>query len=413
MTKKVVVTGLGAISSLGNDIENIWGNLLKGEIGIEKINHFDTTNFETKIAGTVKNFNVLNYVKDKLIKKLDLFIQYGVAAGIQAIEDANINNYKKIKREKIGVIIGSGIGGLISIEKNYLTLLNTGPKKINPSFIPNCIINTISGYISKLYNFTGPSFAISNACATGGYTISIAEQLIKNNRAKIIIAGGAEYASIPLVIGGFNALNALSKNTDPKKASRPWDIKRNGFVISDGAACLVLEEYEHAMSRNCKIYAEIAGTYINNDAYHIISPHPTGEGSYLCMKNALKKAKIKISDLDYINAHATSTKKGDISEGKAIENLTKKTAKNIIISSTKSQTGHLLGASGAIEAIITILCIKNKIILSNKNLDYIDSEFKNINLITKNVKKNINYAMSNSFGFGGTNSSIIIKNLQK
>jgi len=410
MKKRVVVTGLGVISSLGNNIKDTWENIKKGKIGIYEINHFDTSKYETKIAGTVKNFCINDFIQKKLVKKFDPFIQYGLAAGIQAIEDAGINN-NKINKDKVGIIIGSGIGGLTSMEKNHKALIKYGPNKIQPMFIPNCIINTVSGYLSIIYNFTGPNIAISNACATGGHAICIGKQLISENKAKIIIAGGTENASTPLAISGFSSIKALSKNKNPKTASRPWDINRDGFVISDGAACIVLEEYEHALKRNSNIYAEIVGTSMNSDAYHIISPHPKGTGTYKCMKNALKDAKIKTHDLDYINAHATSTKQGDISEGLAITNLLKKEKKNIIVSSTKSMTGHMLGASGSIETIFTILSLKEQIIIANKNLNNIDPECIKLNLITKNQKKNIQYAMSNSFGFGGTNSSIIIKKL--
>lgn len=409
MAKRVLITGLGVISSLGMNIYDFWENIKNGEIGISEIKHFDTKNLETKIAGNIENFNITDFVKKKITKKFDKFIQYGLAASIQAIDDSKINENSKINKNNVGIIIGSGIGGLLSVGNNKFFLKNGCFDKVKPNFISNCIISTVSGYLAILYKFDGPNISVSNACATGAYSIYLGEQLIKNNKAKIIIAGGTESAITPLAINGFSAIKALSKNRDPKTASRPWDRDRDGFVISDGSACLILEEYEHAIKRNAKIYAEIAGSYINNDLYHIISPHPEGQGSFLCMKNALKNSKIDINQLDYINAHATSTKIGDISESKAINQLILQNKKEILVSSTKSQTGHLLGAAGSIEALITILALKTNIIPANINLFNTDKDCNNLNLIKKTQKKNINYAMSNSFGFNGSNSSIIFK----
>jgi len=409
MVIKVVVTGLGAVTSLGNNITEIWKNLKYGKTGISNIEHFDTSSYYTKIGGTIKNFNINNFINNKKINKLDGFIQYGLAAGIQAIDDAGIikNN---IKRDDIGIIIGSGIGGITTIEHNNKLLNEKGSKKLQSTFISSCITNTIASYLSILYKITGPSLSISTACATGGHAICIAEQFIKNRKAKIMIAGGAEKAITPLVVAGFSIIKALSKNKNPDTASRPWDINRDGFVLSDGAACLILEEYEHALSRNANIYAEICGTGMTSDSYHIVSPDPTGKGIYSCMIDAIKNADICTDDVDYINAHATSTKNGDIAEGNAIENLFKSN-KNIIINSTKSMTGHLLGASGSLEAIITILSIKDQMILKNKNLVTHDERCGNLRLIKENKYTRIKYAMSNSFGFGGTNSSILFKKL--
>lgn len=410
MRKRIVITGLGLISPIGNNINEAWNNLINGISGIKKIEEFDTSHYETKIAGTIKNFSINDFIQKKNLIKLDLFIQYGIAAGIQAIEDANIN-ISKIKKHDIGIIIGSGIGGLTSIEKNHKILMEYGPKKISPLFIPGCIINTIAGYLSIIYGFTGPNLAITTSCATGGHAICLAEQIINQNKAKIIITGSAEKASTPLAISGFAAAKALSTNNNIQTASRPWDTDRDGFVIGDGAGCLVLEEYNHAINRNAKIYAELSGCSMNSDAYHITKPHPESNGILTCMKNAIKQAKIKPMDIDYINAHATSTKLGDICESKAIKKLLKNDTNKTIINSTKSMTGHTLGAAGSIEAIFTILSIKNQTAIANINLNNLDPMCEKLNFITENQQKKIIYAMSNSFGFGGTNSCIVIKKL--
>ena len=393
---------------MGNNLLEMWTNLKDGKIGISYINHFNTDRFDVKIAGMVKNFDISNFIKKNVVKNLDLFIQYGLAAGIQAIEDSGIYKYKNLNRSSVGVIFGSGIGGLEIIEQN-IRFVNEG-KKLKPSFIPGCIINTIAGYLSKIYKFTGPSLAVSTACATGGHVICMADNLIKSNKAKIIIAGGAEKASTPLALAGFSSMKALSKNKNPFQASRPWDLARDGFVISDGSACLVLEEYEHAMNRNANVYAELIASEINNDAYHMIAPDPNGVGIYNCMNNVLKSAMLDITNIDYINAHATSTILGDISESIAISQLLNG-KKNIPINSVKSMMGHMLGASGSIEAIITILSIKEQLVLANINLDNIDKKCLGLNFVSKNIKMNINYAISNCFGFGGMNSSIVLKKI--
>lgn len=411
MNKRVVVTGLGVISPLGNNIIDLWKNLENGNTGISKIKHFDTANFEIKVAGVIDNFFIDDFIKNKLVFKFDNFIKYGLASGIQAIEDSNINNYKKINKNDVGFVIGSGMCGMSSMEENYQLFLKDGFKNIKPNFITNCLINTISGYLSILYGFTGPNISVSTACATGGHAICIADQLIRCGKAKIVVAGGAEHATLPFIISGFLALKTLSKNSDPKKASRPWDFNRDGFVISDGSACLVLEDYDHAINRNCNIYAELVGSSFNSDAYHIVRPDLSGNGIYSCMKNVLDFSKIDISDIGYINAHATSTKQGDLGEGNAIKKLLSKKKSDVSICSTKSLSGHLLGAAGALEAVITVLSLKRQLIIANSNLDNIDDNFLGLNLISKNKKSNFNYAISNSLGFCGTNSSIIFKKL--
>ncbi len=407
---RIVVTGLGVISSIGNDINSAWQNIKSGKTGIQKIRHFDTSRHEIKVAGIINNFLIDDFIKKKKIKKLDLFAQYGIAAGIQAIEDSKLFANKKVEKDKVGIIIGSGIGGITSIEKNCAILNKYGEKKISPLFIPGCIMNSISGYLSIIYNITGPNLAVTTACATSGHAIYLGVQLLKLNKANVIIAGGSEKASTPLVISGFSATKALSKNKNPEEACRPWDINRDGFIIGDGAACIVMETYKHAINRNANIYAEIVGTGVNSDAFHIISPQKNGNGILNCMQLALDDAKVNVSNLTYINAHATSTKIGDISESIAIKNLIgSKYNKQIYIGSTKSITGHLLGAAGCIEIIFTILSIKNQVIPGNINLKEIDPMCLGLNFIKKTTYKNIKYAMSNSFGFGGTNSVVVLK----
>ncbi len=412
MKKRIIISGLGIISPLGNNTKNVWNNIMKGISGINFIKDFDTSEFQVKIAGTVKDFLISNFNSQKIFKKLDVFTQYGISAGIQAIEDSELNSNPKIKKNEIGIIMGSGIGGLTSIEKNHEILMKNGPKKIKPMFIPSCIINNISGFLSIIYKFTGPNLAVTTACSSSGYAIYLGAQFIKENKTKIMIVGGAEKASTPLGVSGFSALKALSRNKNPKKASRPWDIDRDGFVIGDGAGCLVLEEYKHAVNRNAKIYAELISSNVNSDAFNIMSPDPNGNGIFKCMKTAVKKAKIKPENIDYINAHATSTKKGDITESIAIKKLLGKNYKKTMIGSTKSLTGHLLGAAGSVEAIITILSLTHQTVPANINLEKNDPRCNYLNFIKKNKKKNIKYAMSNSFGFGGTNSTIIMKKIQ-
>lgn len=411
MHKRIVVTGLGVISPLGNNVSDFWNNLKSSKNGIKKINHFDVSNFDIKVAGFISDFNLNEFVKTKLSLKFDNFIQYGLAAGIQAIQDSNIIFNKKINKNDIGVVMGSGICGLNSIENNYRSFLQEGYKGVRSNLITNCIINTTGGYLSILHGFTGPNISVSTACATGGHSICLAEQLIRQDRAKIVIAGSSEYATTPFVISGFLALKTLSKNSNPETASRPWDLKRDGFVVSDGAACIVLEEYEHAINRDCNIYAELIGTSFNSDSYHIVRANPSGDGIYSCMKNVIDSYGLKISDIDYINAHATSTLRGDLSEGNAISRLLFNNNKNIPVSSTKSLTGHLLGASGSLEALITILCLKNQFIISNHNLENEDKSFSKLNLIKKNIKSNLKYVISNSLGFGGVNSVVLFKKL--
>ncbi|HFL8824407.1 MAG TPA: beta-ketoacyl-ACP synthase II [Candidatus Azoamicus sp. OHIO1] len=414
MLKKVVITGLGLISPLGNNVKESWENIKSGKSGVRNIIDFDTSNYKTKFAGTIKNFSIEDYCKKKNIKKFDPFIQYGIAAGMQAIIDSKINNFKKNKKNTIGIIMGSGIGGLSLIEKNTKLLDKYGPNKISPMFIPGCIINMTSGYLAIINGFHGLNLALATSCATGTHAIGLAAKLISIGETNIIIAGSSEKASTPLALSGFSATRALSTRNDfPDKASRPWDVDRDGFVLGDGAGCIVLEEYEHAINRNAEIYAEICGFGMSCDAYHITSPTPDGNGTLKTMKLALKDAKINPHQLDYINAHGTSTIYGDISESMSIERLLgKNSVSKVYVNSTKSMLGHSLGAAGSIEAVITALSIKEEIIHPTINLNTIDKKCK-LNYVKNEQKKiKITYAMSNSFGFGGTNASIIFKKIQ-
>jgi len=411
MKKRVVITGLGSISPLGNETNKLWTNLIEGKSGITYIDEFDTSNYKTKFAGIIRNFDIKDYISEKKINKFDPFIHYGIAAGIQAIEDSKINKLPKNKKKNIGVIIGSGIGGLTVIEKNLNILKKYGPKKISPLSIPGCLINMISGYLSIMYGFQGPNLSPATACATGLHAIILAVQTIMTSDVNIIIAGGSEKASTPLGLGGFSAMNALSRrNENPKSASRPWDVNRDGFVLGNGAACIVIEEYNHAIKRNANIYAEISGFGMSSDAFHITKPVNEGYGAFKAMKLAIDNAGILPEQIKYINAHGTSTIDGDINESIAIKKvLGNKHYKNTYVSSTKSMTGHLLGASGCLEVIITALSIKNKIAPATINLHNVDERCDLNHIKNKSKKMNIKYALSNSFGFGGTNASIVLK----
>lgn len=405
---RVVVTGLGMLSPIGNTVESNWQKILAGKSGINLIDHFDVTLYTSKIAGTVKNFNCGDNITIKEQKKMDMFIQYGIISAIQAIKDSGLE-INEINSKRIGTAIGSGIGGLGLIEKNHAILMQKGPRKISPFFVPSTIINMISGYLSIKYNLKGPSISIVTACASGVHNIGHAARIIAYDDADVIIAGGAEKASTALGLGGFNAAKALStRNNDPQTASRPWDKDRDGFVLGDGAGILVLENYEHAKKRNAKIYAEIVGFGMSSDAHHVTAPPYNGEGAALSMSNALKDAKISPDKIGYINAHATSTKIGDKAESQAIKSVFNKNIKKIMISSTKSMIGHLLGAAGAVESIYSILALRDQCVPPTINL-YNPDDGCNLDFvphISRQVK-NLKYTLCNSFGFGGTNGSLI------
>ena len=406
----VVITGLGAISPIGNTVEETWQNALKGVSGIDLITKFDTTNFSVKFAAEVKNFKVADYIPAKDARRMDVFIHYGMAASIQAIRDAGLENNENINKQRVGVAVGSGIGGLPNIENTQTEYLKTGTKRISPFFIPGTIINMISGNISVMYGYQGPNLAIVTACSTGTHSIGEAARLIQYGDADIMIAGGSEAVVCPLAIGGFAAARALStRNDDPKTSSRPFDKDRDGFVLGEGAGVLVLEEYEHAKARGAKIYAEIAGFGMTADAHHMTAPLEDGSGAARCMSLALQNADLSPNDVDYINAHGTSTPLGDVAETTAIKAAFGATAKNLVVNSTKSMTGHLLGAAGGIEAVFTALAIKNQISPPTINIFNQDERCDLDYCANQARQMEIRAALSNSFGFGGTNGTLAFK----
>ncbi len=412
MTKRrVVVTGLGIVSPLGLGLDTVWGKALAGESGVRLITSFDTTEFPTKFAGLVPDFDPTTFMPIKEARKCDTFVLYGIAAGVEAIKHAGLDNLDDttLNRDRVGVIMGSGIGGIQTIEEQTAILHASGPRKISPFFIPSAIINMISGHLSIMYNLRGLTLAPVTACTTGTHAIGLALRSIAYGDADVIIAGGAEYASTPLGMAGFSAARALSKrNDDPEKASRPWDRDRDGFVLGDGAGALVLEEYEHAKRRGATIYAELVGFGMSSDAFHIT--RPSGVGAQVAMKNALNDAGINVDQVHYINAHGTSTQAGDVEESNAIKQvLGLENAKKALISSTKSMTGHLLGAAGAVEAIFTVMAIKDQIAPPTINLDNPD-EGADLDYVPHKARAaKIDVAISNSFGFGGTNGSLAFK----
>ena len=404
--RRVVITGLGMLSPLGNSVFESWRNILKGKSGVNNITKFDTEGFETKFAATV-NYNAEDYLDRKDIRRVDEFIQFGLIASDECIKDSGLN-LEKEDLNRIGVSIGSGIGGLGTIEENKLTLNNKGPKKISPFFVPGAISNMVSGYASLRFGFRGPNISIASACSSASHSIGYSFRSISYGDADMMLTGGAEMATTPLGMSGFNAAKALSiNNKNPQSASRPWDIDRDGFVLGEGSGCLMLEEYEHAKNRGANIYAEIVGFGMSADAYHITAPPENGEGAALAMNNALLDANLQNDKIDYINAHGTSTPAGDIAETLAVKYVFKKFSDNLVISSTKSMTGHLLGAAGAIEAIFSILAIRDNVCPPTINLDNPDDGCDLNYSANKPTHKNIKYSLSNSFGFGGTNASLI------
>ncbi|AXH61112.1 beta-ketoacyl-ACP synthase II [Providencia huaxiensis] len=408
--RRVVVTGLGMLSPVGNTVESSWKAVCDGQSGISLIDHFDTTNHATKFAGLVKDFNYEEFgISRKDAKKMDPFIQYGIAAGFQAFKDAGLE-VTEANATRIGAAIGSGIGGLGLIQDNCESLLHGGPRKVSPFFVPSTIINMVAGHLSIMYGFRGPSISIATACTSGVHNIGHAARMIAYGDADVMVAGGAEKATTPLGVAGFGAARALStRNDDPQAASRPWDKDRDGFVLGDGAGIIILEEYEHAKARGAKIYAEIAGFGMSSDAYHMTSPPENGAGAALAMENALNDAGIKASDVGYINAHGTSTPAGDLAEAQAVINVFGE-GTDVLVSSTKSMTGHLLGAAGAIESIFTILSLREQIVPPTINLDNPDEACK-LDFVPGEARKvdNMEFALCNSFGFGGTNGSLIFR----
>ncbi|WLT07060.1 beta-ketoacyl-ACP synthase II [Gilliamella apis] len=411
--RRVVVTGMGMISPLGNTVESTWQALLAGQSGVELIEHFDTAPFATRFAAMVKDFNGEDYnISRKDARKMDYFIQYGIAAGMQAMQDAGIEVTEE-NAERIGCAIGSGIGGLGLIEENHSALVNGEPRKISPFFVPSTIVNMIAGHLSIIYGLKGPSITIATACSSGVHNIGHAARMIAYGDADAMLAGGGEKASTPLGIGGFGAARALSTNNDnPKAASRPWDKDRDGFVLGDGAGIMFLEEYEHAKKRGAKIYAEIVGFGMSGDAYHMTSPPESGSGAALAMKCAIRDAGITAEQVGYINAHGTSTPAGDKAETQAVKSIFQENANKVMVSSTKSMIGHLLGAAGAVESIFTVLALRDQAVPPTINLDNPD-EGCDLDYVPHTARqvKNLEYALCNSFGFGGTNGSVLFKKI--
>jgi 3-oxoacyl-[acyl-carrier-protein] synthase II len=397
------------LTPLGADVASTWEGIKAGKSGIRNIDHFDTESFATRFAGLVPEFDIADYLSPKDARKMDVFIQYGLVAAIQAIRDAGLDMDKE-DADRVGAAFGSGIGGLTNIEDNHRKMLDSGPRKLSPFFVPGTIINMIAGNLAIMYGMKGPNFAITTACTTGTHNIGFAAQQIMLGQADVMVAGGSEKGSTPLGMGGFAAARALStRNDDPQGASRPWDKGRDGFVLADGAGAVVLEDYEHAKARGATIYAELAGFGMSDDAYHITAPAEGGVGAMKAMENALRNAGVTADEVDYINAHGTSTQMGDLAEIAAIKSLFGEHAEKLAVSSTKSMIGHLLGAAGAVEAIFSILAIRDSIAPPTINLDEPD-EGCDLNLVANTAQqRNIDYALSNSFGFGGTNGTLLFK----
>lgn len=414
--KRVVVTGLGALTPVGNTVPEFWNNLINGVSGAGPITHFDASKFKTQFACEVKNFKATDFIDRKEARKMDLYTQYAIVAAKEAVTDAGID-VETEDLNRIGVILGVGIGGLHTFEEevlNYAQTKDTIGPRFSPFFIPKMIADIAAGHISMIYGFHGPNFTTTSACASSSNAIGEAFDLIRLGKANMIVAGGAEATIFPAGVGGFNSMNALStRNDDPTHASRPFSASRDGFVMGEGAGCLILEELEHAKARGAKIYAELAGTGGSADAYHITASHPEGLGAKLVMKNALEDAGMQPEDIDYINVHGTSTPVGDISEVKAIQALFGEHAYKLNISSTKSMTGHLLGAAGAVEAIASVLSVKNDIVPPTINHEEGDNDEQidyNLNFtFNKAQQRTVRAALSNTFGFGGHNACVIVK----
>lgn len=410
--RRVVVTGLGMLSPLGNTVESSWQAALAGQSGIGPIEHMDVSAFGTRFGGSIRQFDIEPYMSAKEARKLDLFIQYGIAACMQALSDSGLQITDE-NRDRIGVSMGSGIGGLTNIEKNHELLLSSGPRKISPFFVPGSIINMVAGYLSIQYGLQGPNYALTTACTTGTHSIGMAARNIAYGEADVMIAGGSEMATSHLGLGGFSAARALSTRNDaPQQASRPWDKDRDGFVLSDGAGAVVLEEYEQARARGANIYAELIGFGMSGDAFHMTAPPEDGRGGAKCMSNALNDARVEPGAVGYINAHGTSTTAGDLAETRAVKSVFGEHAHRLAISSTKSMTGHLLGAAGAVEAIFSILALRDQVAPPTINLDNPD-EGCDLDYVAHTAQpRQLDVVVSNSFGFGGTNGSLVFKRFE-
>ncbi|MEW8289717.1 MAG: beta-ketoacyl-ACP synthase II [Candidatus Thiodiazotropha endolucinida] len=407
--RRVVVTGLGMVAPVGLDIPTSWENIQAGKSGIQPITHFDVGSFSTQFGGPIYGFEITDYIAKKEAKKMDKFIHYGIAAGIQAIKDAGLEVTEE-NAERIGVLIGSGIGGITGIENSYQAYLDGGPRKISPFFVPSSIINMVSGNLSIMYGLKGPNYSIVSACSSGAHSIAEAAMMIRHGRTDVMIAGGAEMATSPVGLGGFAAARALSRrNDDPQGASRPWDKDRDGFVLSDGAGVVVLEEYEQAKARGAKIYAELAGIGMNSDAYHMTAPSVDGSGAAKCMELALQDGGINVDEVDYINAHGTSTPAGDVAETMAVKRAFGDHAYKLCVSSTKSMPGHMMGAAGGAEAVYTILALYNQVVPPTINLENQDPEC-DLDYVPNSARAmKLDVVISNSFGFGGTNGTLAFR----
>jgi 3-oxoacyl-[acyl-carrier-protein] synthase II len=409
--RRVVVTGMGMLTPVGLNVQETWQNILDGVSGVGSVDDFDTTEYSTKIWAKVKNFNIENYVPIKDARKMDMFTQYGIAAAEEAIIDSGLSIDEALSR-RTGVAVGAGIGGIQTITSNQDKLVSGGPRKVSPFFIPAGIINMVAGQISIRHNLKGPNISVVTACTTGTHNIGLAGRMIAYGDADVMVCGGSEMTTTPLCLAGFSAVRSLSKrNDEPTKASRPWDKDRDGFVMGEGAGILILEEYEHAKARGAKIYAELVGFGMSGDAYHITAPDEDADGAARAMEAAVHDAGIEPHQVDYINAHGTSTYLNDMNETKAIKRVFQQHAYDLAVSSTKSMTGHLLGAAGAVEAIISILAIRDQIAPPTINLDNPD-EGCDLNYVAHTPqKRTINYVLSNSLGFGGTNGSLVFKRI--
>lgn len=412
MQRRVVVTGFGMLSPLGNNVQDTWQNILAGKSGVRLIDTFDVSQYRTKISASVQNFDPSSCLSEKDLRRTDTFIQYGLIAADQAIKDAQLECNEQ-NASRIGMAIGAGIGGLPFLEKSHEIILKSGPRRLSPFFIPAIIVNMVNGYVSIRYGYKGPNFATVTACATGSHNIGLAARSIVYGDADVMVCGGTEMATSPMGLGGFSAMHAIStRNDEPEKASRPWDKDRDGFILGDGAGVLVLESLEHAQKRGARIYAELVGFGMSSDAYHITAPEPSGEGGAAAMQNALQDAAINPTEIDYINAHGTSTPMGDEIEVLAIKKVFGDHAYRLAVSSTKSMTGHLLGAAGSVEAIFSILSIRDQIAPPTVNLDN-PAEGCDLNFVPHTAQSmKINTVLSNSFGFGGTNVSLIFKKFE-
>ncbi|MGK7296981.1 MAG: beta-ketoacyl-ACP synthase II [Candidatus Wenzhouxiangella sp. M2_3B_020] len=406
--RRIVVTGLGCVSPVGNDIETAWDNVVKGRSGIGPLTEVDAEKFSCKIAGEIRDFDVSDYLVPKDARKSDPFIHYGIAAAVQAIADAGLPESPE-DPTRYGLAIGSGIGGIKTIEDTYKTFLDSGPRRISPFFVPGCIINMVAGQVSIRYGYKGPNISIVTACTTGTHNIGDAARMIAYGDADVMIAGGSEFGTTPTAMGGFCAARALStRNDDPEAASRPWDRDRDGFVLGNGAGIVVLEELEHARRRGARIYAELTGYGMSGDAHHITSPSQGGEGAARCMTSAIRDAGLNPDDIAYVNAHGTSTQLGDLAELEAVRSTFGDHVGDLMVSSTKSMTGHLLGAAGGVEAIFTVLALYHGVVPPTINLDDPDEACSDIDLVPGEAREqSVDAAISNSFGFGGTNGTVL------